>query len=166
MKTCENCISAHDGSYGSGRFCSSKCARGFSTKKKRADINKKVSASLKGRAPAHDKGFKKGYDERRYDLSDEDRKRASESLAKIREESYKSMDFIDLPQEEKRRIVLSEQDSKCGECGINEWRGNPLTLELHHIDGDHDNNTRKNLVFLCPNCHSQTDSWRTKKSAR
>lgn len=35
MKNCENCKSEHDGTYGSGRFCSTKCARGFSTKAKR-----------------------------------------------------------------------------------------------------------------------------------
>lgn len=40
---CENCKTEHDGSYGSGRFCSSKCARGFSTKAKRKEINEKVS---------------------------------------------------------------------------------------------------------------------------
>jgi len=43
---CENCGNKHDGDYGSGRFCSSKCARGFSTKKKRKEINEKVSKTL------------------------------------------------------------------------------------------------------------------------
>ena len=46
---CENCSSNHDSSYGSGRFCSSKCARGFSTKEKRKEINKQVSKTLTGR---------------------------------------------------------------------------------------------------------------------
>jgi very-short-patch-repair endonuclease len=45
---CENCEIEHDGSYGSGRFCSSKCARGFSTKAKRKEINQKVSEALTG----------------------------------------------------------------------------------------------------------------------
>ena len=39
---CENCQREHVGEYGSGRFCSTKCARGFSTKAKRKEINKKV----------------------------------------------------------------------------------------------------------------------------
>lgn len=43
---CENCEIEHDGYYGSGRFCSSKCARGFSTKSNRKEINKKVSKTL------------------------------------------------------------------------------------------------------------------------
>jgi len=53
MLRCENCGKEHDGTYGSGRFCSSKCARGFSTKAKRKEINKKVSISLKGNIPWH-----------------------------------------------------------------------------------------------------------------
>ena len=44
---CENCNCDHKGEYGSGRFCSSKCARGFSTSKKRKEINAKVSKKLK-----------------------------------------------------------------------------------------------------------------------
>ena len=46
---CENCNNEHDGTYGSGRFCSVKCSRGFSTKSKRDEINKSVSKSLTGR---------------------------------------------------------------------------------------------------------------------
>jgi len=48
MKECENCKQTHEGFYGSGRFCSSKCARGFSTKNKRKEINEKVSKTLTG----------------------------------------------------------------------------------------------------------------------
>jgi hypothetical protein len=47
---CEYCESPHDGSYGSGRFCTSKCARGFSSKEKRKSINEKVSFALKGKS--------------------------------------------------------------------------------------------------------------------
>lgn len=46
-KKCENCDNDHDGKYGSGRFCSSICARGFSTKNKRSLINEKVSSKLR-----------------------------------------------------------------------------------------------------------------------
>jgi hypothetical protein len=46
MKTCENCGTEHIGNYGSGRFCSSKCSRGFSTKAKRSEINAKVSLAM------------------------------------------------------------------------------------------------------------------------
>ena len=46
---CKYCGAEHDGLYGSGVFCSPKCARGFSSQEKRQEINKKVSQKLKGR---------------------------------------------------------------------------------------------------------------------
>lgn len=46
---CENCEQEHDGTYGSGRFCSTKCSRGFATKGKRKEISAKISNSLTGR---------------------------------------------------------------------------------------------------------------------
>ena len=46
MLKCENCNNEHDGSFASGRFCSKKCSRAFSTKAKRKEINKKVSKTL------------------------------------------------------------------------------------------------------------------------
>lgn len=47
---CENCKKLHNGEYGSGRFCSQKCARSFSTRKKRKEINQKVSKTLRTRS--------------------------------------------------------------------------------------------------------------------
>jgi hypothetical protein len=52
----------------------------------------------------------------------------------------------------------------CCECGTtNLWCGKPITLELDHIDGDRFNNNFTNLRVLCPNCHSQTPTFRRKK---
>ncbi len=44
---------------------------------------------------------------------------------------------------------------ECNKCGINEWNGESLVLEIDHIDGQYWNNRQENLQFLCPNCHSQ-----------
>jgi 5-methylcytosine-specific restriction endonuclease McrA len=49
--------------------------------------------------------------------------------------------------------------SGCAECGISEWLGEPLGLELHHINGDGRDNRLENLQLLCPNCHSQTETF-------
>lgn len=49
MFVCEMCGSPHDGSYGSGRFCSAKCARGYSTSKCREEVNLKVSKTLRSK---------------------------------------------------------------------------------------------------------------------
>lgn len=50
-------------------------------------------------------------------------------------------------------------EERCSECGIAEWRGRRLSLELHHKNGDGRDNRLDNLALVCPNCHSQTDSW-------
>lgn len=49
MKKCEYCNKQITGEYTTGRFCNKKCASGFSTKKKRNEINKKISKALRGR---------------------------------------------------------------------------------------------------------------------
>lgn len=51
---------------------------------------------------------------------------------------------------------------KCDCCGLTEWMGKPLSLEIHHIDGDRYNNNLDNLQILCPNCHSLTENWRSR----
>lgn len=55
---------------------------------------------------------------------------------------------------------LSEKRGGCWECGTSEWNGKPLVLELEHIDGDASNNSENNLSLLCPNCHSQTNTFK------
>jgi ribosomal protein S27AE len=60
----------------------------------------------------------------------------------------------------KRRLIADGlKDAACEECGITEWRGRPLPLELHHVNGDGTDNRVENLNLLCPNCHSQTGNW-------
>ena len=50
--------------------------------------------------------------------------------------------------------------NECVLCGNpNMWQGQPLRLEVDHIDGDFHNNLRENLRLLCPNCHSQTPNF-------
>lgn len=64
----------------------------------------------------------------------------------------------------KRLIEEGLKENKCEKCGISEWNGEELCLELHHIDGNHYNNNLNNLQILCPNCHSQTKSFRGRKT--
>ena len=48
----------------------------------------------------------------------------------------------------------------CDECGVGaNWQGKPLTLQLEHKDGNRANWVLNNLRLLCPNCHTQTESY-------
>lgn len=58
--------------------------------------------------------------------------------------------------------VLKYECECCGNVG--EWNGKPLVLQLDHKDGNHSNHTLKNLRFLCPNCHSQTETFSGKNA--
>jgi hypothetical protein len=65
--------------------------------------------------------------------------------------------FIGTGQLKKR--ILKYKENKCECCGITEWNNSPITLQLHHINGNRCDNRLENLQLLCPNCHSQTDNF-------
>lgn len=111
------------------------------------------------------------------------KKRNSEGLKKAHKTTFNSKEvYRNLPQETKERmkwnkgnfkadfsykgrgshkiILIQERGHQCEQCKNTEWNGIPITLELEHMDGDHWNNNRENLKLLCPNCHSQTKTWR------
>lgn len=47
----------------------------------------------------------------------------------------------------------------CEICNITEWRGKPINMQLDHIDGNCHNHSLSNLRLICPNCHSQTETY-------
>ena len=57
------------------------------------------------------------------------------------------------------KAIINLRGRKCECCGFTEWLGKPINLEIHHIDGDHNNNELENIQLLCPNCHSYTDNY-------
>jgi 5-methylcytosine-specific restriction endonuclease McrA len=69
------------------------------------------------------------------------------------------------PRSRLRKNVINEKLIKyqCSICGNEgEWLGKKLTLDLDHINGNHNDHRLENLRFVCPNCHSQTPSFRNK----
>lgn len=90
-------------------------------------------------------------------------KRAKIPLDKILKEGilYSSKDL-------KRRLITSGiKEDKCEICGVgNVWNGKPLTLHLDHINGIHTDNRLENLRVLCPNCHSQTETFAGRNNPR
>lgn len=58
-----------------------------------------------------------------------------------------------------RLIDEGLKENRCEQCRLDEWRGEPLSPQLHHKNGDPLDNRIENLEFLCPNCHALTDTW-------
>lgn len=134
------------------RFCSRSCAnsRIFNeqTNKKKSNSSKKYFQSL----------------------SESERKKSTEAarktLKKIIEDRY-NLPFEELSIGMKRDKILEEQNYLCRECNIGqEWNKKSLTFHLDHIDGNRTDNSRMNLRMLCPNCHSQTETYGGKNSRK
>jgi 5-methylcytosine-specific restriction endonuclease McrA len=144
IKQCPKCSNEFDSysKWGEKKFCSRKCAnsRTFSE-----ESRKKKSNALKGKSNP-------------FSIKDKDA-----WAAKIKEtalQKYLATPFEELGIENKRRRVFEEQNFCCSNCGISEWQGKKIPLELEHKDGNNQNNERSNLEGLCPNCHSITETWR------
>jgi 5-methylcytosine-specific restriction endonuclease McrA len=131
------------------KFCSPSCSN---RRNHSVDTIEKISKSNK-------KAWENFSEEKRIlirkGISDATDKRKSTIIKNIMEEDWENLK----PGTKSRRVMI-EQDRKCLICNINEWLGKPITLELDHIDGNNKNNSRENLRYLCPNCHSQTETWR------
>jgi hypothetical protein len=67
----------------------------------------------------------------------------------------------------KQAMLERGVDERCALCGSEPiWLGEPLPLEVDHVDGNWRNNRIENLRLLCPNCHSTTDSYRGRGKGR
>lgn len=65
-----------------------------------------------------------------------------------------------------KKFLISKYGNKCWKCNITEWNGTTLVMELEHIDGNSSNNQIENLSLLCPNCHSQTPTYKAKNKGK
>jgi 5-methylcytosine-specific restriction endonuclease McrA len=69
------------------------------------------------------------------------------------------------PRAQLRARILKDKllDYKCTSCGNDgKWNDKKLTLEVEHINGINDDHSKTNITWLCPNCHSQTKTYRNR----
>lgn len=143
MKTCECCGVIHDGNYGSGRFCCIKCARAFSTKEKREEINQKVSVKMAGGLTTQQR------------VQRANAKKHAAFITKV-----ESTSILDVSSRTVRKILM-RMKLPCSSCG---WYVEGVTCDLHHIlprsQGGTDEHA--NIAHICPNCHRMVHSGKIK----
>lgn len=139
-----------------------------------SDVLRKVGINPKGGNP---KTLKKIIEEYNLDITKLNKNRSmlfSRNAYKTKEKiEFKLTDILNGKHPNyqsskllKRLVNEGYKEYKCEKCGITEWLNNPISLQLHHKDGNHTNNKLDNLIILCPNCHTQTDSYGGKTSRK
>jgi hypothetical protein len=85
-------------------------------------------------------------------------------ITKIKTEDIIDGKYPDFQTFKLKNRLLQEgyKEHKCECCGLSVWNGLPISLELHHKDGNRTNHKFENLQLLCPNCHAQTETYRAK----
>lgn len=71
----------------------------------------------------------------------------------------KNSTYASIARLKQRLIKEGKMEYKCANCGIVEWQGQKLSLHLDHINGINNDHRLENVRFLCPNCHSLTDTY-------
>ena len=143
---CLKCGKEHDGSFGSGKYCSKSCAN---SRIRTEEVRKKISEGILNSGWWKSKDFS-------YNSSPEKIEKNKKTWKSKR--NYESAHVLTL-----KKWIKEEKNNQCEVCGVKEWNGKILPMEVDHIDGNIKNNDVKNLRVLCPNCHSQTPTWRKKK---
>lgn len=62
----------------------------------------------------------------------------------------------------RRSLLLRQRGRRCEVCGGTEWQGQPIPIEMDHINGHSSDNCSENLRLICPNCHAQTPTYKNK----
>ena len=143
---CIKCNKEHDGSFGSGKYCSKSCAN---SRVRTDEVKKKISEGILKSQWWNSKDFT-------YNSNPDKIEKTKETWKAKR--NYESAHVSSV-----KAWIKEDRGHKCEECGIEDWNGKRLPMEIDHIDGDVTNNIPTNLKVLCPNCHSQNPTWRRKK---
>ena len=149
---CEYCNKRHDGTFGTGRFCNGSCASSFSqtfiTPEIQKQINKTLSKVMKGKIK---------------NISPEARQRMRDGArqANLKRE-YKRKPLEELKWNcGTRKRIFEEKGRICEKCSwnvVHPIHKIPMT-QVHHKDGNKQNNALENIEILCPNCHCLTDNY-------
>lgn len=139
--------------YGCGKIGQFEIAGGLSCSKYSNQCDAIKAKNSRGLILAHKNGLKNNS----FSFSDDDRVKSTIN----RINNLKKQPFEVWGYKLTRTVVLDEQEGVCAICNNGTtWNNLPLVFELDHIDGDNGNNSRENVRMICPNCHSQTNTFR------
>jgi 5-methylcytosine-specific restriction endonuclease McrA len=137
MKICEKCEKKHDGKYGSGRFCSKTCAKGFSTQAKRSEINQRVSDTMSIKVNGMTK-----------------QQKVQKEIADKHASYVRTVELTSLYDISSRTVtkIMKRMNLPCSLCG---WHVDGIVCDIHHIVERKNGGTNEhdNLTYICPNCH-------------
>lgn len=85
--------------------------------------------------------------------------RPSSQVRSLEDILVKESTYLNIAQLKKRLFDKGLLQYECYECKIDSWRGKPISLQLDHVNGIHNDHRLENLRLMCPNCHSQTSNF-------
>ena len=136
---CKHCGNPHDYERRKNKFCSISCATTFNNLKKEKKQYKCLNCNtiLIGKA-----------------------KKYCNTSCQMDYNMHQSIKNNNASSTTIKRFLIKEYGNKCWTCNITEWNNKSIVMELEHIDGNSENNDLKNLSLICPNCHSQTPTYK------
>lgn len=133
------------------KYCSPSCCNKFKYKNDGKDVICLECGKV----------FKSGYKNRKfcsYECSIKYKKKRTIEKWLKGEKTFNSNSGI---PESIREYLFQKKSYQCEECGFEGYnkKTNKTILQIHHIDGNSDNNSYDNLQVLCPNCHAMTENY-------
>ena len=155
-----------------GNFCSQSCAGTFNGRKRKGPYNGKQQEYKLARE-LRQKGYSYSAIAERIELPyntirnwTEYTELSPQAIIILKQRKKEARKKISLTELTSRQAIIARlleiRGCKCETCGISEWQNKPIMVEGHHIDGDNQNHSPKNILLLCPNCHSQTPNYRNR----
>lgn len=169
-KICSQCFSEYTSNQSASRFCSKSCSATYSNERKRrfkwaeAQHNELARfgkvARVKGICPHCGNPVKNAastYCSQECSTTAREQDRTSKYLSGIDRKVTNRWLY---------GFLVRTRGNKCSICSIESWNDKPIRLEVEHINGNSEDNDPENVCLICPNCHSQTDTYKGKNKGQ